>query len=68
MAMTPSNVLNIALCAALKLDPTRVRSFTITAKAHEVVTVEVEQLMPVEDSDALLAVLKRYTLTPIDKE
>lgn len=68
MARIPSNALNLALCAALRIDPTRVRKVTIKLVAHEPVVVEVEQLMETEEADAMLAVLKRYTLTPIDKE
>lgn len=66
--MMPARSFNLALCAALGLNPTKVRAITIRSKADEAVVVEVDQLMPVGEADAVLAVLRRYTLTPIDKE
>jgi hypothetical protein len=63
-----AHAFNLALCAALGLDPTKVRAITIHSRAQKMVVVEVEQLLPLDDGDALLAQVKRYTLTAIEQE
>ena len=68
MARIAARPFNLQLCAALGLDPLKVRSITLRCRAHDMPVVEVEQLVPIGDAGAVIAELQRYTLTPMDEE
>lgn len=66
MAAVKGEGLNVMLCEALNLDPEKVSKITIVATVDDAVRVTVEMLMPGDEADDVVSIVKSYTLVDDD--
>jgi len=62
------NVLNLKICKVLKLDPDKVRSIQLNIKPYTDVTVNVETVVPGDQYEEVISIIKKYKLVDIEKE